>query len=33
MLDGPTPDSWVVAALADTETLLLDHAECEKKAA
>lgn len=33
LLDGPTPDTWVTAALADTETLLLDHAECEKKAA
>lgn len=28
-----TPDSWVVAALADLDTLLIDHANCEKKAA
>jgi tRNA-(ms[2]io[6]A)-hydroxylase len=33
LLDGPTPDTWVAAALADLDTLLLDHAECEKKAA
>ncbi len=33
LLDGPTPPAWVDAALADIETLLLDHAECEKKAA
>lgn len=33
MLVAPSPDSWVTAALQDVDTLLLDHAECEKKAA
>lgn len=33
LLLGPTPDAWIDAALADLPTLLLDHAECEKKAA
>ncbi len=28
-----TPDAWVQAALADQETLLIDHKNCEKKAA
>jgi tRNA-(ms[2]io[6]A)-hydroxylase len=28
-----TPRAWVVAALADLPTLLVDHANCEKKAA
>lgn len=28
-----TPDSWVQAALADQETLLIDHKNCEFKAA
>ncbi|WP_027966753.1 tRNA-(ms[2]io[6]A)-hydroxylase [Halomonas halocynthiae] len=28
-----TPDSWVEAALANPELLLIDHAQCEKKAA
>jgi tRNA-(ms[2]io[6]A)-hydroxylase len=28
-----TPDAWVEAALADQETLLLDHKNCEFKAA
>jgi tRNA-(ms[2]io[6]A)-hydroxylase len=28
-----TPDAWVDAALADQNTLLIDHANCEKKAA
>ena len=28
-----TPDSWVAAALDNQETLLIDHANCEKKAA
>ena len=28
-----TPDSWVEAALADIDILLIDHANCEKKAA
>jgi tRNA-(ms[2]io[6]A)-hydroxylase len=29
----PTPDAWVEAALARQELLLIDHANCEKKAA
>ncbi|MDR2214383.1 MAG: hypothetical protein LBE59_00895 [Nevskiaceae bacterium] len=33
MLAVPTPDSWVQAALSDWRTLLVDHANCEKKAA
>jgi tRNA-(ms[2]io[6]A)-hydroxylase len=28
-----TPESWCVAAAGDLETLLIDHAYCEKKAA
>ena len=28
-----TPDSWVEAALQNLDTLLIDHANCEKKAA
>ena len=28
-----TPDSWVAKALQEQETLLVDHANCEKKAA
>lgn len=28
-----TPDGWIVAALADPVTMLIDHANCEKKAA
>ena len=28
-----TPDSWVQAALAEPELMLVDHANCEKKAA
>ncbi|WP_420865078.1 tRNA isopentenyl-2-thiomethyl-A-37 hydroxylase MiaE [Pseudomonas weihenstephanensis] len=28
-----TPDGWIKAALADQETLLIDHKNCEKKAA
>ncbi len=28
-----TPDGWVQAALADQETLLIDHKNCEFKAA
>ncbi|MFV2950193.1 MULTISPECIES: tRNA isopentenyl-2-thiomethyl-A-37 hydroxylase MiaE [Pseudomonas] len=28
-----TPDAWVQAALADQETMLIDHKNCEKKAA
>lgn len=33
LLLGATPTTWLDAALADLPTLLLDHAECEKKAA
>ena len=29
----PTPDAWVAAALAEPELMLVDHANCEKKAA
>ena len=29
----PTPDAWVEAALTRQELLLIDHANCEKKAA
>ncbi len=29
----PTPDAWLDDALADLPTLLIDHANCEKKAA
>ncbi|CAI8880301.1 tRNA-(ms[2]io[6]A)-hydroxylase [Pseudomonas donghuensis] len=32
-LGCPTPDAWVQAALADQETLLIDHKNCEFKAA
>lgn len=32
-LAAPTRASWVAEAVADPETLLLDHAHCEKKAA
>jgi tRNA-(ms[2]io[6]A)-hydroxylase len=32
-LSCPTPDAWIEAALANQETLLIDHANCEKKAA
>lgn len=28
-----TPDDWIAAALANQELLLIDHAQCEKKAA
>ena len=28
-----TPQSWITAALADQHTMLIDHANCEKKAA
>jgi tRNA-(ms[2]io[6]A)-hydroxylase len=28
-----TPDAWCAAAVEDLETLLIDHANCEKKAA
>jgi len=30
---APTPDAWVEAALAHPAELLIDHANCEKKAA
>jgi tRNA-(ms[2]io[6]A)-hydroxylase len=33
MLAAPTPESWIQAALRDWRTLLVDHANCEKKAA
>lgn len=29
----PTPDAWLAWALDNPETLLIDHAQCEKKAA
>lgn len=29
----PTPDGWIEAALAHQKLLLIDHAQCEKKAA
>ena len=32
-LAAPTRSSWVTEAIADPESLLLDHAHCEKKAA
>lgn len=32
-LAGPTPDAWVEAALSRQDELLLDHANCELKAA
>jgi tRNA-(ms[2]io[6]A)-hydroxylase len=32
-LPCPTPDAWLRAACADLPTLLIDHANCEKKAA
>lgn len=32
-LGGPTPAAWVESALANQEVMLLDHANCEKKAA
>ena len=33
ILRAATPRGWVDAALADLPTLLVDHANCEKKAA
>jgi tRNA-(ms[2]io[6]A)-hydroxylase len=33
ILQAPTPQRWVVAAVADWPRLLIDHANCEKKAA
>ena len=32
-LVGETPSAWIEAAVAQQETLLIDHANCEKKAA
>lgn len=32
-LRAPTPRAWLDAALHDLDTLLIDHANCEKKAA
>jgi len=32
-LPCPTPESWVEAALANQNLMLIDHANCEKKAA
>lgn len=32
-LGCPTPDAWIEAALADQDTLLIDHKNCEFKAA
>ena len=33
ILAAPTPRAWVQAAVADLPVLLVDHANCEKKAA
>ena len=33
VLAAPTPPEWVEAAVAEWRTLLVDHANCEKKAA
>jgi tRNA-(ms[2]io[6]A)-hydroxylase len=33
LLECATPDAWFEAALNDLRTLLIDHANCEKKAA
>jgi tRNA-(ms[2]io[6]A)-hydroxylase len=33
LLACPTPDAWFDRACGDLETLLIDHANCEKKAA
>lgn len=27
-----TPDAWITAALADQQTMLIDHKNCEQKA-
>lgn len=32
-LPCPTPEAWIGAAVANQQTLLIDHAHCEKKAA
>ena len=31
ILDSPTPNAWIKRALDSLETLLIDHAQCEKK--
>jgi len=33
LLKAPTPADWIARACAETEALLIDHANCEKKAA
>ena len=33
LLNAATPPGWVAAARANRDTLLIDHANCEKKAA
>src|SRR5271167_2378832 len=33
LLSAPTPPSWVACACAMPDVLLIDHANCEKKAA
>ena len=33
LLRAPTPESWIAAACAAPDILLIDHANCEKKAA
>lgn len=33
LLRAPTPESWIACAKASPELLLIDHANCEKKAA
>lgn len=33
ILACPTPDGWIGAALANQDIMLIDHANCEKKAA
>jgi len=33
ILEAPTPPAWVEDALSHLPELLLDHANCEKKAA
>ena len=33
LLECATPESWYIAAAANLRTLLIDHANCEKKAA
>ena len=33
LLKGATPPAWIAQACAETDVLLIDHANCEKKAA